>query len=195
MNLTIEKLKLIFTETEKSIELPIQNSQNIIGSIILIILSLLFLLNNPLSPDVLSLSIFPLQGKFNIYTKTIISLLVQFIVIAIPFLVVFGKKGIQIWQKNIILIQLVNLIIVLIGFLYESAFWPLYKMLPIAGLTAQSIFDSIFLLYPLLIMMIFRYMILWIMAIKSGATSIKTIFLVIAHLTICIAVWIAWGAL
>lgn len=195
MKHALEKIKLVFSETDKSIELKISFVESFIFSAVLIVLSMLFLIDNPLSPDVLSLNILPFHGKFNIYTKTLISVLIQLIVIFIPFSIVLGKKGVILLSRNVVLIQFINFLIVLIGFVYESAFWPLYKLLPISGLTAQSVFDAIFLLYPLLIMIIFRYILIWMLAIKSGASTSKTILLVITHSVICVAVWLIGRAL
>lgn len=195
MKHALSKIKLVFLETDKSIDLPISFAESFLTSIMLIVLSMLFLINNPLSPDVLSLNILPFHGKFDIYSRTAISILIQLIVIFVPFFVVLGKKGILSLSKNIVLIQFINFIIVLIGFVYESAFWPLYKLLPISGLTAQSVFDAIFLLYPLLIMIIFRYILLWMIAIKSGTNASKTIFLVIIHFVISVVVWLIGGML
>lgn len=190
MKHALDKIKLAFSETDKSIDLPISLIENIAATAILIALSMLFLTNNPLSPDVLSVNMLPFHGKLSIYTKTALSILIQFIVIFFPFIIVLGKKGTVLLSKNIILIQFINLVIVLIGFVYESAFWPLYKLLPISGLTAQSVFDAIFLLYPLLIMIIFRYILLWMIAVKSGTTTSKTILLVVTHSVLCIIVWL-----
>ncbi len=190
MKHALDKIKLVFSETDKSIDLPISLIENIAATAILIALSMLFLTNNPLSPDVLSVNMLPFHGKLSIYSKTALSILIQFIVIFFPFIIVLGKKGTVLLSKNIILIQFINLVIVLIGFVYESAFWPLYKLLPISGLTAQSVFDAIFLLYPLLIMIIFRYILLWMIAVKSGTTTSKTILLVITHSALCIIVWL-----
>jgi hypothetical protein len=192
---TLNKIRLVFSETDKSIDLPIKSLENILASAIFIALSMLFLINNPLSPDVLSLNMLPFHWKLDIYSRVIISVLTQFLVIFIPFFVVLGKKGIILMSRNIVLIQFINFIIVLIGFIYESAFWPLYKLLPISGLTAQSVFDAIFLLYPLLIMIIFRYILLWMIAIKSGTTSTKTILLILIHSAICFGVWLIGGIL
>lgn len=195
MKNALNKIKLVLLEADKSIDIPISFSESFLTSVMLIILSMLFLINNPLSPDVLSLNILPFHGKYNIYTKTLVSILIQLVVVFIPFFVVLGKKGILLLSKNIVMIQFINFIIVLIGFVYESAFWPLYKLLPISGLTAQSVFDAIFLLYPLLIMIIFRYILIWMLAIKSGASTSKTILLVVIHFVICVVVWLIGRAL
>lgn len=195
MKNALNKIKLVLLEADKSIDIPISFSESFLTSVMLIILSMLFLINNPLSPDVLSLNILPFHGKFNIYTKTLISILIQLVVVFIPFFFILGKKGILLLSKNIVMIQFINFIIVLIGFVYESVFWPLYKLLPISGLTAQSVFDAIFLLYPLLIMIIFRYILIWMLAIKSGASTSKTILLVVIHFVICVVVWLIGRAL
>jgi len=194
MRKIFDQFSLLFTNPSLAIEIKPVFLPLVTSLIAFWVFSLLLFFQNSLKPDLFSISVFPGLVIKQLPLKLIFSIVTQFIVVGIPFLVL-GKKGISAYFSNLALIQFLCFGLAVIGFLYSSVFWPLYKVLPISGLTAKAVFEAIFLLYPALILVIFRYVMLWMIATKSGASSKMVILMCILHLVLSAGVWFLGGVL
>ena len=195
MRRLIQKIKFLFSSVETAVDVEMSIVDNIVYSVIILLVSAFLLLKNSLSSDIIGISIFPFPQSLSFYARFGLAFLVQTFALFLPFTIVLGKRGLMTLLKNLALIQFINLVIILTGFIFESVFWPLYKILPISGLAAQSIFDAVFLLYPVLILVIFRYIFFWILALKSEASAAKVFFTTLLYCAVCAGLWMIWRAL
>jgi len=194
MRKIIEQMSLLFSNPSLAVKVEPEIWPSILSSIVFWVLSLLLFLQNSLSPEVYSVNIFQGPGIKDVPLKLAISILTQLIVVGLPF-AILCKKGIMAYLSNLALIQFLCFGLALVGFLYSSVFWPLYKILPISGLTAKAGFDAVFLLYPALVLVVFRYVMLWMIATKAGASSRMIVLMCIIHLALSASVWLLGGVL
>ncbi len=193
MTKVLSQLKTALSNPQKSLDNTPGTTESIIASIILLALSALLLIQNTLSLDILSCSFLLGPVKAGFFAKLGFALLTQIVTTSIPFFVVAGKSGFRLYISNLALIQFIGLLIVLVGFLFGAVFWQLYKVLPISGLTIKAIFEAIFLLYPVLVLIVFRYILLWMLALRTGASPAKITLMAAIYVLLCFGMWFLGG--
>ncbi|MEZ4812128.1 MAG: hypothetical protein R2883_01320 [Caldisericia bacterium] len=181
MKKVFHQIKMLFISPREAIRIHPPIWQSILVGVFIIFASFLLLLSNSLSPSIFGITLFP-SPELKLLPLFLFSLGTQIFTIFLPMFIVYGKKGISGYINNFALIQLCCFGLALIGFLYHEIFWGLYKILPFSGLTANAVFEAIFLLYPALILVLFRYILLWMIATKNDSSTLKLISLVIVHL-------------
>jgi hypothetical protein len=167
--------------------------QSIAWTVVILGATFLLLLKNALNPSIVSVSPIQLFATGRLLESFLANVSVQFVLLCVPFAVVLGAEGFRRILSNLAILQVPALVMAIFGFLYEIAFWPLYKSLPISGLQAKAAFDAMFLLYPALLMLFYRYVIIWIVAVKSGANGRKVFWMILIHLALCIGLYFLGG--
>lgn len=194
MNKVFLQVKTLFTSPGDAIQIDPPFWASILSGLVIIFASFLLLLSNSLSPSIFGITLFPMP-ELNPITLTLFALGTQLIVIFLPMIIVYGKKGFDSYIKNFALIQFLCFGLALVGFLYHEVFWNLYKVLPFSGLTANAIFEATLLLYPALILVIFRYILLWMIATKNDSSTFKLVSFVLLHLIFSGVIWYLGGLL
>lgn len=195
MSTFLFQLRLLFVKPSQAVEENPSAVTSLLWFCIILLTTFVLLFKNSFNTSIVSVS--PIQlvigtGKLEMFLANVS---VQLIVLCVPFAIVLGMDGLKKLVSNLALLQIPGLIIAIFGFVYEIALWPLYKKLPISGLEAKAAFDAVFLLYPALLMMVYRYVLIWIVAIKSGANGGKVSLMVAIHLTLCLLLYLAGGVL
>ncbi len=193
MKAVLDQLKLLFVKPSQAVD----SNPSIIGSVswtaILLFATFLLLFKNALNPSIVSVSPVQLFTSDKILESFLANVSAQFLLLCIPFAIVLGADGFRKLLSNLAILQVPALIMAVFGFLYEMAFWPLYKSLPISGLQAKAAFDAIFLLYPALLMLFYRYVIIWIVAVKAGANGNKVFLMILIHAALCACLYFLGG--
>lgn len=195
MNQVFLQLKLLFSEPSKAVDNHPTALTSLVWSGIIWLITFALLIKNSLNPSIVSVSpvqVFLGTGRLESFLA---NLAVQVIIICVPFAIVLGTEGLKKLISNLAIMQIPALVMALFGFLYEVAFWPLYKALPVSGLQAKAAFDAVFLLYPCLLMLVYRYVLIWIVAVKAGANGKKVFLLVTIHLLLCTVLYFVGGVL
>lgn len=195
MSKFFSQLKLLLVKPSRAVEDPPWASTSLLWFFIILAVTFVLLLKNSFNTSIVSVS--PIQlvigtGRLEMFLANVS---VQLIVLCVPFAVVLGMDGLRKLLANLALLQIPGLVIAMFGFLYETAFWPLYKVLPLSGLEAKAAFDACFLLYPALLMTVYRYVLIWIVAVKSGASAAKVSLMTAIHLVLCLLLYLAGGVL
>lgn len=193
MRAVLDQLRLLFVKPSQAVD----SHPSIIGSaswtVILLLATFMLLFKNALSPSIVSVSPVQLFSGDRLLESFLANISAQFLLICIPFAIVLGADGFRKLLANLAILQVPALIMAVFGFLYEIAFWPLYKALPISGLQAKAAFDALFLLYPALLMLFYRYVIIWIVAVKAGANGKKVFLLIAIHVVLCVCLYFLGG--
>ncbi len=192
MRESFRQIKLLFSSAVSAIDNPPPPWQSLFVGGMMLVVSFLLLLSNSLSPNILSISIFP-APKLPPVELFLFTISTQIVCVGLPMLLVFGRKGIRTYIDNFALIQLSGLGLALVGFFYNEIFWNLYKLLPLRGLTANAVYEATLLLYPALILVLFRYILLWMISTKLNTSTVKMMMLVASHLVLSALVWIIGG--
>ncbi len=195
MKAVFDQFKLVFANPTQAVDSHPTVMQSIAWTVVILGATFLLLLKNALNPSIVSVSPIQLFSSGKLLESFLANVSVQFVLLCIPFTVVLGAEGFGRLLSNLAILQVPALVMALLGFLYEIAFWPLYKSLPISGLQAKAAFDAMFLLYPALLMLFYRYVIIWIVAVKSGASGRKVFLMILIHLALCIGLYFLGGAL
>lgn len=195
MSKFINQLKLLFIKPSQAIEENPPATASLVWSFIILAATFMLLLKNSFNTSIVSVSPVQLVISTARLEMFLANVSAQLIVLCVPFAIVLGMDGLRKLLNNLALLQIPGLVVSVFGFLYEVAFWPLYKILPLSGLEAKAAFDACFLLYPALLMMVYRYVLIWIVAVKSGANGAKVSLMVVIHLVLCLLLFLAGGAL
>jgi hypothetical protein len=195
MSKFIYQIRLLFAKPSQAVDEHPSSAVSLLWFCLILCATFGLLLKNSFNTSIVSVS--PIQlvigtGRLDMFLANVS---VQLIVLCVPFAIVLGMEGLKKLLTNLALLQIPGLVIAIFGFLYEIVFWPLYKKLPISGLEAKAAFDACFLLYPALLMTVYRYVLVWIVAVKSGATAAKVTLMVAIHLVLCLLLYLAGGAL
>ncbi|MBP7733271.1 MAG: hypothetical protein KA140_05885 [Caldisericia bacterium] len=195
MSAFINQLKLLFSKPSQAVDDPPSATTSLLWFCVILLATFALLFKNTFNTSIVSVS--PVQlvigiGRLEMFLANVS---VQLIVLCVPFAIVLGMDGLKKLVSNLALLQIPGLVIAIFGFVYEIVLWPLYKKLPVSGLEAKAAFDAVFLLYPALLMMVYRYVLIWIVAIKSGASGAKVSLMVAIHLVLCLLLYLAGGVL
>lgn len=193
MRAVLDQLRLLFVKPSQAVD----SHPSIIGSVswtvILLLTTFMLLFKNALNPSIVSVSPVQLFSGDRLLESFLANISAQFLLLCIPFAIVLGADGFRKLLANLAILQVPALIMAVFGFLYEIAFWPLYKALPLSGLQAKAAFDALFLLYPALLMLFYRYVIIWIVAVKAGANGKKVFLLIAIHVVLCVSLYFLGG--
>jgi len=180
----IGQARTAFTDLTSAISSSPSIGESIVITLLLQIFCVVLLVQNALGPDATSVSPFPSPVAFSSPVRVAFSFLVQILSILLPVLVFLGKKGLLLFAENLALINFIGFCACVIGLIYQSVFWPMYKLLPLTGILAKAIYESVFLIYPVLVLFIFRYVLLWMLAKKTGASTSQIFLLAGSYLLI-----------
>lgn len=193
MRAFLQQAKLLLYDAKKAVNLDIGYLSSVGFGFLILGITFLLLLSNSLSPDIVSISLFPTTKTFSFSLRFFAAVVTQLAGVGLPLLIVYGKKGIQAYAKNFALIQFLGLLLALVGFLFFEVFWALYKILPITGLTANAAYEAALLLYPSLVIVVFRYILVWIVATSVDESPTKLVLTTVLHLILCFGIWYVGG--
>jgi hypothetical protein len=195
MRTAIKQFGMVFTSPSQAVDSHPAILVSLLWSCLVLCATFALLLINSLNTSIISLSPVQLFVGGGRLESFLANFAVQMIVLCIPFAIVLGMDGIKKLLANLAIIEVPGLVMALFGFLYETVFWHLYKLLPVSGLGAKAAFDAFFLLYPALLMLVYRYVLIWIVAVKAGADGRKIFLMTAIYLVLCVGLYVLGGVL
>jgi hypothetical protein len=186
------QFKMLFSSPRFAVSNPPSVGGSLLAGVIILLISFPLLLVGSLSSSTVSISVFP-PYTLSPISAFAFAVLTQLMCICVPFFITYGVDGARSYLSNFAIIQLPGFGLALVGFLYQEIFWHLYRILPISGLTANAIYEAVLLLYPALVIVLFRYILIWKVATDIDQSPCRLFILIISHLGLSGLMWYLGG--